>query len=159
MQSARGMTHGEPIDPASSEPAPSPGGAPVDRGRLEPYGPQAQVIYDRLSAAAGAREFVFYDGLGEELGLDLQDPPQRSRLWDVLCEISRSEVAVGRPMLSAICVQEEDHLPGHGFFALGSELGQVSPGEDEVSFAVRQIKEVHDHWSDLPPFGETPEAR
>jgi hypothetical protein len=121
---------------------------------LEPYGPQGQAIYDGLVAAARAREFVFYSALGEELGMDLQDEQERLRLWDVLAEISRSEVSVGRPMLSAICVQEQDHLPGPTFLALGSELGLVLPGEDEVEFAVRQIRAVHDHWSEMAPYGE-----
>lgn len=126
----------------------------IEATDLEPYGPQGQAIYDGLVAAARAREFVFYSALGDELGLDLQDERERLRLWDVLCEISRSEASVGRPMLSAICVQEQDHLPGHTFYTLGTELGLVHPGEDEIGFAIRQIKEVHDHWSDMAPFGE-----
>ncbi len=126
----------------------------IEATGLEPYGPQGQAIYDGLVTAARAREFVFYSALGDELGLDLQDERERLRLWDVLCEISRSEVSVGRPLLSAICVQQQDHLPGHTFFALGTELGLVRPGEDEVAFAVRQIKAVHDHWSEMAPFGE-----
>lgn len=132
----------------------SPDADAIEATDLEPYGPQGQAIYDGLVTAARAREFVFYSALGDELGLDLQDEGQRIRLWDVLCEISRSEVSVGRPMLSAICVQEQDHLPGHTFYTLGTELGLVHPGEDEVEFAVRQIKAVHDHWSEMAPFGE-----
>ncbi len=135
-------------------PSDAPDADAIEPVELEPYGPQGQAIYDGLVAAARAREFVFYAGLGEELGLNLQDERERLRLWDVLCEISRSEVSVGRPMLSAICVQEQDHLPGHTFFTLGQELNLVRSGEDEVDFAVRQIKEVHDHWSDMAPFGE-----
>ncbi len=132
----------------------APDGDAIEPSELEPYGSRGQAIYDGLVTAARAREFVFYSALGDELGLDLQDERERLRLWDVLCEISRSEVSVGRPMLSAICVQEQDHLPGHTFYALGQELGQVQPGEDEVDFVVRQIKEVHGHWSEMAPFGE-----
>jgi hypothetical protein len=142
-----GMTNAEPPDADA-----------IEARTLEPYGPQGQAIYDGLVAAARAREFVFYSALGDELGLDLQDERERLRLWDVLCEISRSEVSVGRPMLSAICVQEQDHLPGHTFFTLGTELGMVRPGEDEVDFAVRQIRAVHDHWSEMAPYGERHET-
>lgn len=141
-------------DPLSRDPSDAPDATAIEGSELEPYGPQGQAVYDGLVAAARAREFVFYSALGDELGLDLHDERERLRLWDVLCEISRSEVSVGRPMLSAICVQEQDHLPGHTFFTLGTELGLVQPGEDEVEFAVRQIKAVHDHWSDMAPFGE-----
>jgi hypothetical protein len=38
-------------------------------------------------------------------------------------------------------------LPGYGFFTLGQELRQVEPGEDDIGFAVRQIRLVHDYWS------------
>jgi hypothetical protein len=135
-------------------PSDAPDADAIEASELEPYGPRGQAIYDGLVTAARAREFVFYSALGDELGLDLQDESERLRLWEVLSEISRSEVSVGRPMLSAICVQQQDHLPGHAFHELGEELGQVQPGEDEVDFAVRQIKEVHDHWSEMAPFGE-----
>jgi hypothetical protein len=138
-------------------PSDAPDADAIEASELEPYGPRGQAIYDGLVAAARAREFVFYSALGNELGLNLTDERERLRLWDVLSEISRSEVSVVRPMLSAICVQEQDHLPGHAFYALGQELGQVQPGEDEVDFAVRQIKEVHDQWSDMAPFGDREE--
>jgi hypothetical protein len=38
-------------------------------------------------------------------------------------------------------------LPGYGFFTLGQELRQTKSGEDDVAFAVRQIRRVHDHWA------------
>jgi hypothetical protein len=115
-------------------------------------------LYARLESAARAREFVFYGALADEMGLNLDDTLVRQTLWEALCDISRREVAAGRPILSAVCVQEQDHLPGPGFLALGEELGVVAPEEDEVSFAVRMIKVTHDFWSDLEPFGEAPEG-
>ena len=53
-------------------------------------------------------------------------------------------------MLSAIVVSRDTMLPGSGFFKLGQELRQVEPGEDEIAFAVRQIRRVHDHWAGDP---------
>ena len=111
-------------------------------------------LFEQLESAARAREFVFYGALADELGLHLEDPAVRQRLWEALSEITRREVGAGRPMLSAVCVQEQDHLPGPGFLALGQELGLSLPDEDEVAFAVRMIKETHDYWSELAPFGE-----
>lgn len=113
-------------------------------------------LYALLESAARAREFVFYDTLAEELGLNLDEPLVRQTLWEALADISRREVAAGRPMLSAVCVQEQDHLPGPGFLGLGQELGLVAPDEDEVGFAVRMIRATHDYWSELAPFGESP---
>ena len=111
-------------------------------------------LFERLESAARAREFVFYGALADDLGLNLDEPAVRQRLWDALGEITRREVDAGRPMLSAVCVQEQDHLPGPGFLALGHELGLALPDEDEVTFAVRMIRDTHDYWSELAPFGE-----
>jgi hypothetical protein len=108
--------------------------------------------------AARAGQFVFYGELAEELGLDIDLLAHRVELQRVLDEISREELAAGRPLLSAICVQPSDHLPGHGFLVLGEELGLTDPADDEVTFGIRQIKAVHAEWSELPPFGESGEA-
>lgn len=90
-----------------------------------------QAVYERLVGAARAREFVHY---GAQVG-------------KVLGRISEDEVAAGRPMISAIVVSKGTMLPGHGFFNLGQELHLVDPGDDEIGFAVRQIKRVHDYWA------------
>ena len=74
------------------------------------------------------------------------------KLGKVLGRISEDEVAAGRPMISAIVVSKDDMLPGHGFTTSASELHLVDPGEDEIGFAVRRIKRVHEHWSkEAPP--------
>lgn len=112
-----------------------------------------EAVYARLADAARARQFVFYGELAPELNLDMENPQDRLEIGQVLGEISRFEVANGRPMLSSIVVEADDHLPDKRFFALGQELGQVADHEDEVSFAVRQIKMTHEYWSELEPFG------
>lgn len=38
-------------------------------------------------------------------------------------------------------------LPGKGFFTLGQQLRLTHPGEDEIAFAIRQIRLVHEFWS------------
>ena len=112
-----------------------------------------QAVYDRLVQAASARATVFYGELADLIGTSARDPQFGARVGETLGEINRSEVSAGRPMLSAIVVSPDDHLPRKSFFNLGQELGLTLPDEDEVTFAVRQIRAVHDHWSDLEPFG------
>ena len=112
-----------------------------------------QAVYDRLVQAASARATVFYGELADLIGTPESHPAFGSTVGETLGEINRSEVAAGRPMLSAIVVSPDDHLPRKGLFNLGQELGVALPDEDEVSFAVRQIRAVHDQWSDLEPFG------
>jgi hypothetical protein len=113
-----------------------------------------ETLYDRLVQAAIGREFVYHTELAEIIGMDADNEHFGAELERLLGDITRFEVAGGRPMLSSVVVRKEDHLPGRDFYALGEELRLVQPGEDEVSFAVRQIKATHDYWADRPPFGE-----
>lgn len=104
-------------------------------------------VYERLVRAARAREFVHYGDLAKLMGIDTDNPHFAAQVGHVLGDISTDEVANGRPMLSAIVVSKDDMLPGRGFFRLGQELHQVEPGEDEMAFAVCQIRRVHDYWA------------
>lgn len=105
-----------------------------------------QPVYDRLVQAARAKELVHYGELAKMLGIDMDDPYFGARVGKVLGRISEDEIAAGRPMISAIVVSKDTMLPGHGFFNLGQQMRQVDPGEDEIGFAVRQIRLVHEHW-------------
>lgn len=106
-----------------------------------------QAVYDRLVEAARARGFVHYAELAKMLGIDMDNPHFGAQVGKVLGRISEDEVAAGRPMLSAIVVSKDTMLPGRGFFNLGEELRQTQPGEDEIGFAIRQIKRAHEYWS------------
>jgi hypothetical protein len=62
-----------------------------------------------------------------------------------LDEISCSENAKGRPLLSAVAVLPEIGYPGKGFFLLARELGQ-NPYCDDRSFYSYELKRVHEYW-------------
>jgi hypothetical protein len=117
-----------------------------------------QALYERLMTAARAQETVFYGEVADLLGVGADDPSAREQIAGRLAEISRHEVGEGRPMLSSIVVGVEDHLPGPDLMRLGQELGQVAEGEDEVSFAIRQIKMTHAYWQEKPVFGSLAET-
>ena len=106
-----------------------------------------QAVYDRLVQAARAREFVHYDELAKMLGVDMTNEHWAVQVGKVLDPVNEAEVAAGRPMLSAIEVSKDTMLPGKGFFMLGQQLRRTEPGEDEIGFAIRQIKRVHEYWS------------
>ena len=110
-----------------------------------------QAVYERLVQAARAREFVHYGELAKMLSIDMDNPHFGAQVGKVLGRISEDEVASGRPMISAIVVSKDNMLPGSGFFKLGQELHRVEPGEDEIGFAIRQIKRVHEYWSTAVP--------
>lgn len=114
-------------------------------------------VRERLAQAARAGQFVFKGELAEMLGLDLESRVHELELVRVLDEIDRAELAEGRPMLSAIAVRTEDHLPGPELALLGRELGVLHDGEDEAAFAERQIRIVHETWREVPRYGEKAE--
>jgi hypothetical protein len=117
-----------------------------------------EAVYERLLAAARVQETVFYGEVAQLLGVQSEDPSGSGEVAERLAEISRQEVGEGRPMLSSIVVRVEDHLPGPELMRLGRELNQVAEGEDEVGFAVRQIKMVHAYWQEKPVFGSEAET-
>ena len=49
-------------------------------------------------------------------------------------------------MLSCLVVLAGGDLPGSGFYKLGRELGLVESGEDDMAFAVRQMKATFAYW-------------
>ena len=106
-----------------------------------------QAVYDRLVRAARAQEFVHYGELAKMLGIDMDNPHFGAQVGKVLGRISEDEVAAGKPMISAIVVSRDDMLPGKGFYNLGKQLHQVQPDEEEIAFAIRQIRRVHDYWT------------
>ncbi len=115
-------------------------------GRRDEGTMEHQAVYERLVQAARVREFVHYGELAKMLGIDMDNPHFGAQVGKVLGQISEDEVAAGRPMISAIVVSRDTMLPGHGFFTLGQQLRQTDPGEDDMAFAIRQIRRVHDFW-------------
>jgi len=104
-------------------------------------------VRERLLEVARARELIYYSDLAEALGIETDNPYFAAPIGKILGRISKDEVAAGRPMLSAVVVSKDTKLPGKGFFSLGQALEQTRPGEEEVTFATRQVKLVHEYWS------------
>lgn len=109
-----------------------------------------RTVYERLVQAARAGQFVHYGELAKMLGIDTNNPHFAAQVGAVLGRISEDEIAAGRPMLSSIVVSKDTKLPGRGFFNLGEQLRQTRPGEDEIAFAVRQIRQTHAYWKNTP---------
>ena len=104
-------------------------------------------LYQRLADAAKRQELLAYGDLKKLLGLDMDNPNDRKRIGEMLGEISRYEVLEGRPMLSAVVWHKDMSGPGRGFFNLGTELGRVRGGEDELAFATRELDATYAVWA------------
>lgn len=106
----------------------------------------AEHLRDELERIAEGQGLVTYSDLARRLGLEMDDGAQRRFLATLLGELSRDEVAAGRPMLSSVVVQYEGGTPGAGFLELGRELGRVEPGEDADLFAFREMRATWSQW-------------
>lgn len=108
--------------------------------------PELSELRELLIEAARDGQVCNYQPIGELFDLDMENPQHRRRIGEMLGDVSRYEVAQGRPMLSSIVVLAGGDLPGSGFYKLGHELGLVEPGEDDMAFAARQMNATFSQW-------------
>ncbi len=126
----------------------APGGATSGEAAPDPREALMGAIRGALVEVARrpGENLITYSELARQVGLELGDDAQRHALSVLLGELSRSEVAAGRPMLSSLVVQYEGGTPGAGFFALGREIGEARNGEDVDLFAFRQMRATWTYW-------------
>jgi hypothetical protein len=106
-------------------------------------------LYARLISVAVRRQTVHYSEVESTVGLDMQNPPDRDYLGQLLGYISRAEVNELRPMLSSVVWHKGDNTIGQGFQKLGRELNHRKPSDDDDSFLVRELRETWDFWDRL----------
>jgi hypothetical protein len=102
------------------------------------------LVHVELITAAKYRGTITYQEIAKILGLPLRGNFMQSRVGRILGEISRDEVANGRPMLSAIAVGVGGE-PGKGFFVLARELGRLQDN-NEQAFWEKECDLVYDTW-------------
>jgi len=105
-----------------------------------------QIVYDMCRQAASEGKTITYSDVGSRIGLDMEMPPDRDQIRDLLDEVSRHEHEQGRPMLSVVVVHAgDDNMPGQGFFKLAQVLGKFD-GVDRTAFFVEELKSAHAAW-------------
>jgi len=105
-----------------------------------------QIIYDKLKEVARAQDSIYYQQVGNLVGLDMHDPGDRVVIAQLLDDINREEVTeYQRPMLSAVVVRKEDFIPGQGFFKCAQKLGRYTVGL-ELDFYCEELQRVYDAW-------------
>jgi hypothetical protein len=111
-----------------------------------------KAVYDRLVQVAQAGKTIAYHEIAQVMGLNAEDPYDRLSIARTLDDISCSENAQGRPLISAVVVLPEIGYPGKGFFLLARELG-LNTYCDDRSFFPHELKRVHEYWKEnLPEF-------
>jgi hypothetical protein len=100
-----------------------------------------QILVER----AKERQTIPYTDLVADIkAIDVQR--NSPAFWDMLGEISTTEDAAGRGMLTVIVVHAKgDTLPGAGFFKLARKLGRDVT--DEKDFWLEELKRVYGSWS------------
>ena len=100
-----------------------------------------RVLIDR----AKQRSMITYTELVQNI-TTISLEPESYALAKMLGEISRTEDANGRGMLTVIVVHKiGDMQPGPGFFKLVKELGRNT--DDTIHFWVDELKQVFTYWS------------
>lgn len=90
---------------------------------------------------------IYYEAIGQILGLDLDLESQRQILSKTLGEISAFEHENGRPLISSIAIYKQKNDHGYGFYNLCEELGigKASKLSKEL-YGFTQIEECKRFW-------------
>ena len=105
-------------------------------------------VFAELIRAAQCKGFVRYKYLAFIIGLPIRGHNLASELGQVLGEISEDEHISGRPMLSAVAVNENGE-PGEGFYTLANSLGLLPDNandNDKTAFWQNELKKVYKTW-------------
>lgn len=102
-------------------------------------------VMAELVRAAEYHGVTTYQDVAVIMGLATWGSHMGRETGEILGEISRDEVAAGRPMISAIAVDVRGQV-GPGFFTLARSLGRLVDGEDERSFLDAEREAVYAAW-------------
>lgn len=102
-------------------------------------------MYGELRRVAWEQRYVTYSDIAPIADLDMNNPPDRDRIGQLLDEINRHEHQLGRPLISVVVIHRDNNMPGPGFFKLARELG-LYVGKDDLKFFLDELKRVHSYW-------------
>ena len=102
-----------------------------------------QAVYERLKEVARASGVIHYSQIAPIAGVGPRN------LGQILGEVCQGELHQGRPMLGAVVVRKDSHIPGQGFFKSARKMGlfQGSTDKDKREFWVQELRKVHGYWS------------
>ncbi len=110
------------------------------------YGtPLYTLVYEKLKSVANNREIIGYDAIFEIMGLRSGNHAAKEA-GQMLGEISDHTCREGKPMLSAVVVNQQEGIPGSGFFELAAKLGKFPHGASRAqkeAFWKNELKAVY----------------
>ncbi|WP_025607943.1 hypothetical protein [Pontibacter actiniarum] len=109
-----------------------------------------------IQVARGRAHLMSFQNLiyEAELGLNLENPHEKSMLADVIDEISEKEYKEGRPLLSALVRVKGQKNQGDSFFRMCERLGYGNWKElkKNSKFIEEQREACREFWSDKKNF-------
>lgn len=116
-------------------------------GRIRKY----LIRYSRLQTGTVSYLTLVQDA---ELGLNLEISHEKSRLNEMLAEISTAEHEAGRPPLSALVKVQGSKGQGDNFYKLCEKMGmgEWRTLKQDEEFLKNLIRDCRDFWGDEPNF-------
>ncbi|MFA5374265.1 MAG: hypothetical protein WC455_00690 [Dehalococcoidia bacterium] len=103
-------------------------------------------IYSKLIEVAKKDTVIYESDLAKAAGMNMSLPHERRELDRQLDEINSYEREQGHPVLSAVVIQKESHIPNRHFFEFCRDAGLLKGG-DEDEFYIRELRNVHVFWA------------
>jgi hypothetical protein len=108
-------------------------------------------VYCLLIGAATERRLVYYSDVADLMGLSHAGQYTGQMTGRMLGTIVDREVALGRPMLSAVAVSVVTGHPGKGFYWLAEQKGLISEdasAHEQRAFWERERDRVFEAWAE-----------
>ena len=103
------------------------------------------IAYSIMINAAQHHGFATYQEIAQAVGLPKAGSYMSRQIGGLIGAISKNEMALKRPMLSAIVVGVKGK-PSDGFYTWARDLGVLKEGDDEEAFWKSECKKVYDAW-------------
>lgn len=101
-------------------------------------------LIERLREVARAGETIKYEDLGQDIGLEMETLAERTQLTHMLTDVARREHDAGRPLLTAVVVNDTG-TPGYEFYSVADEVG-YNVGSYDVPFFKDELERVYEYW-------------
>jgi hypothetical protein len=107
-------------------------------------------LFEVLKAAARRKRTMSYKELIEKANLpyDLGHAADRTALGNFLGDISAFCHDQGKPLISALVIDQQQNRPGAGFFRLAENLGKYDGGsllKKREQYWIQELNEVFDY--------------
>jgi hypothetical protein len=103
-------------------------------------------IYGKLTEVAKKGTVIYESDLAKAASMNMSLPHERRELDRLLDEINSYEREQGHPVLSAVVIQKDSHMPNRHFFEFCRDIGLLK-GADEDEFYIRELRNVYVFWA------------